>query len=1084
MYAGREAGGGAVALAVNKRKILESARKLAQKGSKEKALAEYQKLLKLDPKDAKLRLEIGDAHRRWGQVDQAVETYTRVADQYMAEGFDARAVAVFKQIVNLDPDRFDAYGPLAELYERMGLTAEAIGALQTAADGFHRQGKKDEALDLLRKMANVDPSNTTSRIKVADLLHQQEKNGDAIAEYLLAVAELERQGDDETVGTVYRRILEVDETHVGALGGLAENLAARGKVSEAVPLAERAAQLDDANPDRYELLADLFEKTNRPADREKALRGMAEVYRQRGDDDRARSILQRFVPSELEVAGDPAVGGADLANDGDFFDAELSVEDGPELSADFGNDLGIDPGSSLSGDTSSTTFGDTMPPAEEEGEEEELLLEDVAFEPPAAADVAEKATPAPTREPVAPPGDFDAEQLLAEATVYLRYGKREKAVAHLERIVEAEPGHRVALEKLGEAFAEDGMHERAVEVWLRAARAALAAEDTDALRVLRGRIAVLDESAVADIPSIGDAAAEGEESAPTPTTAPSLEQDASVEELEFDAGDEDLMLDDDEFLDDVAASEVMNAAPGELAVDADLGEELEEHDIEVDTDLDYDDLVATDDESDVAAEAGRGEEPSASASAPQPQVIESESDESLSADARQQVLDDLEEADFYMQQGLHDEASAIYQRVLAIAPNHPRAMLHLGEIADARGAAPAAADVDAAPAPDTGLDDGDPLSLVGAEEEAPTATEPEIASEADAADDMLSIDVPDEELLPDASDEGLAELDLGDVGEDVVAASDDADAGATSSESDDTGVEEADGGSGDGSTQELRPGAASAPEAEAPAPGVDVSPPILGAEGDFDLAAALSDAFDDDPGSSQTGIAANTADGFESVFDAFKKGVSETLTEGDHQAHYDLAIAYKEMGLLEDAINELRTAMADPGRTAECLHLIGLCAIDADQAPLAIEHLEQLLMVPDLDPKAAMAGRFDLGRAYEAIADLDGARREWEQVIAIDPDFQDVTARLNGLGAAKPDDQDDAGDGFESFDDVMEGLEEIADDDAVVEAEAIVEGEPVAADDVGLEEPAEPEDEAPPAERPRTKPKPAAKRKKKKISFL
>src|SRR5262249_2992476 len=76
-------------LAAAKRQILELARKLAQKSVKDKALAEYQKLLKLDPKGAKLRLEVGDAHRRWGQVEEAVETYHRVAEQYMAEGFDA-----------------------------------------------------------------------------------------------------------------------------------------------------------------------------------------------------------------------------------------------------------------------------------------------------------------------------------------------------------------------------------------------------------------------------------------------------------------------------------------------------------------------------------------------------------------------------------------------------------------------------------------------------------------------------------------------------------------------------------------------------------------------------------------------------------------------------------------------------------------------------------------------------------------------------------------------------------------------------------------------------------------------------------
>ena len=147
-------------LAANKRKILETARKLAQKGAKDKALKEYQKLVKLDPKDAKLRLEIGDAYRRWGQVDEAIDTYSKVADQYTKEGFDARAVAVYKQILNLDPARYESYQPLAELYERMGLTSEAISAFQMAADGFHKQGNKREALELLRKMATIDPTNT------------------------------------------------------------------------------------------------------------------------------------------------------------------------------------------------------------------------------------------------------------------------------------------------------------------------------------------------------------------------------------------------------------------------------------------------------------------------------------------------------------------------------------------------------------------------------------------------------------------------------------------------------------------------------------------------------------------------------------------------------------------------------------------------------------------------------------------------------------------------------------------------------------------------------------------------------------
>ncbi|HEM47608.1 MAG TPA: tetratricopeptide repeat protein, partial [Alphaproteobacteria bacterium] len=140
-------------MAINKRKVLDAARKFAQKGAKQKALKEYNKLVQADPRDAKVLLEIGDAYRRWGQAEEAIAQYQKVANQYKADGFDARAVAVLKQILNLDPKRYTAHVALAELYQRMGLDSDAVGALRTAADGYYRDGRRREALELLRRMA-------------------------------------------------------------------------------------------------------------------------------------------------------------------------------------------------------------------------------------------------------------------------------------------------------------------------------------------------------------------------------------------------------------------------------------------------------------------------------------------------------------------------------------------------------------------------------------------------------------------------------------------------------------------------------------------------------------------------------------------------------------------------------------------------------------------------------------------------------------------------------------------------------------------------------------------------------------------
>ncbi len=141
-------------MAINKRKVLDAARRHAQKGAKQKALREYGKLIAADPRDAKLLLEMGDVNRRWGQLDEAVTRYAKVASRYREEGFDARAVAVLKQILALDPKRYDSRVDLAELYQRMGLDSDALVAYQSAADGYYQEGQRQRAVEILQRMVS------------------------------------------------------------------------------------------------------------------------------------------------------------------------------------------------------------------------------------------------------------------------------------------------------------------------------------------------------------------------------------------------------------------------------------------------------------------------------------------------------------------------------------------------------------------------------------------------------------------------------------------------------------------------------------------------------------------------------------------------------------------------------------------------------------------------------------------------------------------------------------------------------------------------------------------------------------------
>ena len=291
-------------VAINKRKVLDGARRHAQKGAKQKALREYGKLIAADPRDAKLLLEMGDVHRRWGQLDEAVVQYTKVASRYREEGFDARAVAVLKQILALDPKRYGSRVDLAELYQRMGLDSDALVAYQSAADGYYQEGQRQRAVEILQRMVSLDPGNTTSRLKVADLLWQEGLSSEAIAEFEGAANELARQGGGEEAMSIRERILEMAPDHVSTLSALATELMDLDEFERARPLAQRALELAREG-EHFELLCRIHKALGEEAPLADLTREMAEHYRSRGDDAQAREVMQRL-PGEV-VLGETGI---------------------------------------------------------------------------------------------------------------------------------------------------------------------------------------------------------------------------------------------------------------------------------------------------------------------------------------------------------------------------------------------------------------------------------------------------------------------------------------------------------------------------------------------------------------------------------------------------------------------------------------------------------------------------------------------------------------------------------------------------------------------------------------------------------
>ena len=153
--------------------------------------------------------------------------------------------------------------------------------------------------------------------------------------------------------------------------------------------------------------------------------------------------------------------------------------------------------------------------------------------------------------------------------------------------------------------------------------------------------------------------------------------------------------------------------------------------------------------------------------------------------------------------------------------------------------------------------------------------------------------------------------------------------------------------------------------------------------------------------------------------------MSQTVDEADHETHYDLGIAYREMGLLDDAIGEFQLSKGSPSRRVDSLHMLGICCHELDRAEEAVVHLQTALEVAEVTDSQVMAIRFELGLALESIGEIDRAREAWELVAAVDPSFCEVEQRLAALEDAKPEPEPEPDAGFESFTDLFDAEEEV-----------------------------------------------------------
>ena len=139
---------------------------------------------------------------------------------------------------------------------------------------------------------------------------------------------------------------------------------------------------------------------------------------------------------------------------------------------------------------------------------------------------------------------------------------------------------------------------------------------------------------------------------------------------------------------------------------------------------------------------------------------------------------------------------------------------------------------------------------------------------------------------------------------------------------------------------------------------------------------------------------------FADMLKKFKQGVAENVEEEDHESHYDLGVAYKEMGLVDEAIVEFQKALRGTQHRVRTCEALGHCFLEKKQLPMAVTVLKRALGEPGVSDDQLVGVLYLLGYAAEAQSKHADAKEYYERVFAVDIQFRDVGDRLEAVEKA------------------------------------------------------------------------------------
>jgi tetratricopeptide (TPR) repeat protein len=297
-------------VSIDRDKILQIAQKLVDKKRYDKAIVEYQKLVAEDPGDVRTLLKIGDLYLKLEKYEEAIATYEQVGEYYYREGFSVKAIAVYKQIRGIIKrhathleSRYGHIAPrLAEIYTQLGLTSDALAAYDEVASRLRQEGRERDALDIFKKVLDLDPQNPIAHLRVADSYTRLGDMGKAVERFGEAAHIMVKLGRHDDALKVLERLLEYRQEPQYARMAAQLYLERNGQNDGLTALAklQLCFKADPKDLTTLATLARAFDLIGQPKKAIEVLKESARVAKEKKDDATFGTLMDTL----LERAGD------------------------------------------------------------------------------------------------------------------------------------------------------------------------------------------------------------------------------------------------------------------------------------------------------------------------------------------------------------------------------------------------------------------------------------------------------------------------------------------------------------------------------------------------------------------------------------------------------------------------------------------------------------------------------------------------------------------------------------------------------------------------------------------------------------